>query len=185
MTNPAYAGAYAFGKTRQERRVDQDGVVRRQRRRLPPDQWEVLIPGHHEGFIDWTAYQANQARIAGNTRPAAHAAGDGAVREGSALLQGIAACGACGRKLAVSYHGRAKPTPGYYCTAGTLVSGRGQRCLRVGGVGIDAAVTAAFLAALAPAGLAACLAAAEQLEAGVDTALGQWRREVERARYQA
>ena len=43
----------------------------------------------------------------------------------------------------------------------------------------------AFLAALAPAGLQACLDAAEQLETGVDTALGQWRREVERARYQA
>ena len=60
-----------------------------------------------------------------------------------------------------------------------------MRHLRVGGVGIDAAVTAAFLAALAPAGLGACLAAAAQLEHGVDAALAQWRREVERARYQA
>src|SRR5207249_2898093 len=46
-------------------------------------------------------------------------------------------------------------------------------------------VTSAFLAALAPAGLHACLAATEQLEAGADAAFAQWRREVERARYQA
>jgi len=186
LTNPAYAGAYAYGKTRQERHVDESGSVHRRRRRLAPSQWEVLIPEHHEGFLDWTTYQGNQARIAANTRPVAHAAGDGAIREGTALLQGIAVCGNCGRKLAVYYQGRRKSTPGYYCTGtGQLIEGRGARHLRVGGVGIDAAVTASFLAALAPAGLQACLTAAEHLENGVNTALDQWRREVERARYQA
>ena len=186
LTNPAYAGAYAYGKTRQQRRVDQDGTVHQSRRRLAATDWEVLIPDHHEGFIDWAAYQDNQARINANTRPVAHAAGEGAIREGTALLQGLAVCGTCGRKLAVFYQGRRKSTPGYYCTGtGQLVEGRGVRHLRVGGVGIDAAVTSAFLAALAPAGLGACLAAAAQLEQGVDAALEQWRREVERARYQA
>jgi hypothetical protein len=55
----------------------------------------------------------------------------------------------------------------------------------VGGVQIDQAVTAAFLAALEPAGVAAVIAAAEVLEADHDTALEQWRRQVERARYEA
>jgi DNA invertase Pin-like site-specific DNA recombinase len=186
LTNPAYAGAYAYGKTRQERRVDETGTVHRRRRLLAASDWEVLIPDHHEGFIDWATFQANQARINANTRPLAHAAGDGAVREGTALLQGLAVCGTCARKLAVFYQGRRKSTPGYYCTGtGELVEGRGVRHLRVGGVGIDATVTSAFLAALAPVGLQACLAAAEELEAGADAALAQWRREVERARYQA
>ncbi|MGV1010212.1 MAG: recombinase family protein, partial [Dermatophilaceae bacterium] len=186
LTNPAYAGAYAYGKTRQQRRVDEDGTVHQRRRRLAASDWEVLIPDHHEGFIDWAAYQDNQARINANTRPVAHAAGEGAIREGTALLQGLAVCGTCGRKLAVYYQGRRKSTPGYYCTGtGQLVEGRGVRHLRVGGVGIDAAVTSAFLAALAPAGLQACLTAAAQLEHGVDAALEQWRREVERAQYQA
>ena len=186
LTNPAYAGAYAYGKTRQERRVDDTGTVHQRRRRLAAGDWEVLIPDHHEGFIDWPTWQANQARIGANTRPVAHAAGEGAVREGTALLQGIAVCGDCGRKLAVFYQGRRKSTPGYYCTGtGQLVEGRGVRHLRVGGVGIDAAVTDAFLTALAPVGLQACLDAAQQLETGVDAALAQWRREVERARYDA
>jgi DNA invertase Pin-like site-specific DNA recombinase len=53
LTNPAYAGAYAYGKTRQERRVDETGTVHQRRRRLAAGEWEVLIPDHHDGFIDW------------------------------------------------------------------------------------------------------------------------------------
>ena len=58
--------------------------------------------------------------------------------------------------------------------------------MSVGGQAIDAAVTAAFLAALAPAAMDACLAAAAELEkAGHDAALDQHRRQVEQARYHA
>ena len=160
--------------------------LRTSRHKLPQGEWEVLITDHHRGFIDWDTYQANQARIGANTRPRAHQPGTGAVREGCALLQGLATCGTCGRKLAVYYDGPAKSTPGYYCTGtGQLVEGRGTRHLRVGGVAIDTAVADAFLAALQPAALQACLAAAQQLEDGHDTALAQWRRQVEQARYQA
>lgn len=174
LTHPAYAGAYVYGKTRVERYVDDAGVLRTRCRRLPQDEWEVLIAGHHpqEAYIDWDTYQANQARIGSNTRPLAHEPGTGALREGAALCQGLATCGACGRKLAVYYDGPHKATPGYYCTGtGQLVEGREVRHLRVGGVAIDAAVAGAFLAALAPAALQACLAAAETLESGHDTAL--------------
>jgi DNA invertase Pin-like site-specific DNA recombinase len=186
LTHPAYAGAYVFGRTRAERSVGKDGMLRTRRRTLAQPDWEVLITEHHPGFIDWDTYQANQARIGANTRPRAHQPGTGAVREGAALLQGLASCGTCGRKLAVYYDGPRKATPGYYCTgSGQLVDGRGVRHLRVGGSGIDAAVAEAFLAALAPAALHACLAAAAHIEHGHDTALAQWRREVERARYTA
>jgi transposase-like protein len=186
LTHPAYAGAYVFGKTRQRRSVDADGALRVRRHKLPQGEWEVLIKDHHRGFIDWDTFQANQIRISPNTRPKAHQPGTGAVREGCALLQGLATCATCGRKLAVYYDGPAKTTPGYYCTGtGTLVEGKGTRHLRVGGATIDAAVAEAFLAALQPAALQACLAAAQQLEDGHDTALAQWRRQVEQARYEA
>ncbi|MFE5587493.1 recombinase family protein [Kitasatospora sp. NPDC056531] len=185
LTHPAYAGAYVYGKTRHERFLDQDGQLRTRARRLPRDQWQVLLPDHHPGFIDWATFEANQARIGQNTRPDRHGDGTGAVREGCALLQGLAVCGHCGRKLAVHYRGKHRATPGYHCHGAELVAGRGQRCLTVGGVQIDAAVAGAFLAAIEPAALDACLAAADELEAGHDTALAQWRREVERARFQA
>ena len=186
LTHPGYAGAYVFGKTRQQRYVGEDDQVRIRRRRLPQGEWEVLITDHHRGFIDWDTYQANQARIGNNIHPMAHEPGTGAVREGCALLQGLAICGRCGRRLAVYYDGPAKSAPGYYCTCtGQLVEGRGTRHLRVGGVAIDTAVAEALLAALAPAALQACLAAARQLEDGHDAALAQWRRQVEQARYRA
>ena len=41
-------------------------------RHLPRSEWQVLIPEHHQGFIDWQTYEANQDRIARNTRPRPH-----------------------------------------------------------------------------------------------------------------
>jgi DNA invertase Pin-like site-specific DNA recombinase len=186
LSHPAYAGAYVYGRTRKERYLDPSGVLRQRSRRLARDQWEVLIPDHHPGFIDWDTYLANQQRIGTNIRPQARQPGTGAVREGCALLQGLATCGACGRKLAVFYAGPAKCVPNYYCQGSAeLVNGRGARHMSVGGQAIDAAVADAFLAALAPAALDACLAAARQLEDGHDAALAQHRRQVEQARYNA
>ena len=182
LTNPVYGGAYVHGKTRQERYLDETGRVSKRLRRLPRAQWGVLIPRHHQGFIDWETYEMNQARIGRNTRPGEHKAG--AVREGAALLQGLAVCGVCGRRLRVYYQGN-NATPGYYCAGNTIVNGRGCHCLRAGGIRIDQAVAEAFLDAVTPAGVQAALLAEEQTEAQHDAALRQWRLQVERAGYEA
>src|SRR5206468_3837550 len=108
----------------------------------------------------------------------------GAVREGSALLQGIAICGHCGRGLFTYYRGK-NATPGYRCSANELGTGGGHHCFDVGAVGIDKAVTDAFLDAITPAAVEASLLALEQLETDRDGALQQWRLEVERVRYEA
>ena len=185
LESPVYAGAYAFGKTRRERYVDEHGNTRQRMRRLPQAEWGVLIWEHHPGYIDKATYERNRERIAANTRPRAHEPG-GAVREGQALLQGIAVCSRCGRKLNVAYDGRrGHPRPSYYCPGRILVENRGSWCMRVGGMQIDQAVAGALLAALTPAGVKAALQAAEALEADHDAALKQWRLQLERARYQA
>jgi len=185
LESPVYAGAYAFGKTRRERYVDEHGHTRQRMRRLPQAEWGVLIWEHHPGYIDKATLENNRERIAANTRPRAHQAG-GAVREGSALLQGIAVCGRCGRKLRVHYQGRrGHQSPAYHCPSSVLVEGRGSWCVRVGGGQIDQAVGGALLAALTPAGVKAALTAAEALEHDHDAALSQWRLQVEQARYQA
>ncbi len=131
LTNPVYAGAYVYGKTRQERYIDDHGAVRQRLKRLPPGEWSVLIHDHHQGFIDWATFEANQVRLASNTRPTPHDSAD-ALREGAALLQGIAMCGHCGRKLLVAYSGR-NAMPSYYCPGGNITNGRGEACLRIGG----------------------------------------------------
>jgi DNA invertase Pin-like site-specific DNA recombinase len=183
LTNPVYAGAYCYGKTRRERYVNEQGQIKQRIRLLPQSEWAVLILDHHPGYIDWATYEANQARLDSNTHPQPHQGG-GALREGSALLQGLATCGHCGRKLRTHYRGRTI-TPGYHCAGKDIVSGRGVYCLNVGGMQIDEAVTQAFLEALEPAGIEAALIAAQQLEAHHDAALAQWQLAVERVRYEA
>jgi len=182
LTNPVYAGAYVYGKTRRDRYVDAQGHVQKRTRHLPVSEWAVLLPNHHPGFIDWSMYQANQTRIDSNTHPEPHRGG--AVREGAALLQGLATCGHCGRRLRTHYRGRTS-APGYHCGGKQVVNGRGVYCLSIGGVAIDDAVTGAFLQAATPAAVDATLQAMHQLHTNQDTALAQWRREVERARYEA
>ena len=170
-------------ESRTEQFVDEQGLIRKRIRMLPRSQWAVLIPGHHEGYIDWPAFEANQQRLGTNTRPLPHQPG-GALREGAALLQGLATCGHCGRKLRTHYRGQ-QQTPGYHCANKSVIGGRGVYCLNVGGLQIDEAVAKAFLTAVAPAGLSAAVRAAEQLQADHDGALAQWRLAVQRAQYEA
>ena len=187
LTNPVYAGTYVYGKTRAEMTLDASGARKKRLRRLPREQWQIVIREHHKGYIDWPTYEANQARIATNTRPRPHndpSSVGGAVREGGALLQGLASCGHCGRRLRTHYRGR-NSTPGYHCSGEHLVEGRGSHCLSIGGVQIDEAVARAFIVALEPAKLAATIAAAERLEADREATLKQWRLGVERASYEA
>jgi hypothetical protein len=184
LTNPVYAGAYAYGKSRRDVTLDSSGARKKRVRKLPQSQWSVLIPNHHQGFIDWHTYEANRVRISANTHPRPHQSGSGAVREGTALLQGLAVCGHCGRKLRTHYTGRTA-SPGYHCAGNTIANGRGIYCLSIGAVQIDEAVSQAVLAALAPLGIEAALAAAERIEADHDAVLAQWRLTVERASYQA
>lgn len=120
LTNPVYAGVYTYGKSKHDRYVAEQGMVRKRVRRLPRAEWAVFIRDHHEGFIDWVTFEANQARIAANTRPGPHQGG-GAVREGRTLLQGLASCGHCGRRLRTHYQGT-NATPGYHCAGKTLLS---------------------------------------------------------------
>lgn len=186
LTNPVYAGAYAFGKSRHEVVLDASSGERRKRiRKLPRSQWPVLIPNHHKGYINWDTYEANRGRINGNARPRRHEVGGGAVREGNALLQGLAGCGTCGRKLRTRYTGRAS-SPSYRCDGGHIIEGSHRiSCMNIGARQIDEAVAGTVLSALQPLGIDAALAAEERLDAQHEGALAQWHLAVERASYEA
>ena len=178
LGNAVYAGAYVFGKTRTERYVQADGTVRQRVVKLPQAEWRVLLPDHHEGYIDWAAFEANRARMASNRRPGASGS-RGPVREGGALLQGLAVCGQCGRRVHVQY--RSKTAPKYHCAGAVPREGRPQPCFGIGGAQVDRVVAAAVLEALRPAGIEAAVQAAEHLEEGWEAALEPWRLAVERA----
>jgi DNA invertase Pin-like site-specific DNA recombinase len=177
LHNPAYAGAYAFGRHRTSQQVDPDGGVHARTRILPRDQWQVLIPGHHEGYISWQDYLAIEARMAANQT----SRGARPPREGTALCQGIIYCG-CGRHMGVSYHddGRA-----YYTCRARSDRQATPGCQHASAATIDTAVTRALFTAIAPAELALAIAAAGEVSTRRQRVTRAAELAVQRASYQA
>ena len=119
--------------------VNDDGRLRKRTKPRPRASGPSLSATTIAAIIDWADLRS-QPEAPGAKYPSAPSSeAGGAVREGSALLQGIAICGHCGRRLAVQYSGRCA-APGYHCAGKNIVNGRGEYCLNVGGVQIDAAV---------------------------------------------
>jgi excisionase family DNA binding protein len=184
LTNPTYAGVYGYGRSKVERRLDEAGRLQRRQAPLPLNEWAVFIPNHHEGYIPLDVFEANQQRLRANWRPRRGEAG-GAVREGSALLQGLLRCGRCGRKMQVAYTGAAGNVSRYTCIQAMRMQAGERECQGLGGLRLEERIVDAFLAALAPASVDATLAALQETEEA-------WRQEchqrellVERARYEA
>jgi DNA invertase Pin-like site-specific DNA recombinase len=178
LRNPCYAGAYVHGRYTSRRRVDPDGSVHTGLAERPRSQWPVLLRDHHEGYISWVDYLAHEARMAANrTNTGARPA-----REGSALCQGIIACGSCGKPMRTNYHSDSRPA--YEC------SSRADRlttptCRSVTATTVDEAVAARLLAAITPAEVALALAAADQVTERHHRVSRAAQLAVERARYQA
>jgi DNA invertase Pin-like site-specific DNA recombinase/predicted DNA-binding transcriptional regulator AlpA len=185
LTNPAYAGAFVFGRTRTEKRVDPvTGAVHSRDRLVPREQWEVLICDHHPGFISWETYDANTARLRGNWRRPRELAG-GAVREGRALLQGLLRCGRCGRIMQTGYSGTNGNCPRYVCARAKQLYAGEHVCQSIGGVRLENRIRDELFAVLAPAALTATAQALAQADANYRRELAVFELTVERARYEA
>jgi excisionase family DNA binding protein len=183
LTNPAYAGAFAFGRTRQRKSLGPDGRVRTKTVELPLEEWSVCIPDHHPGYVSWDEYLATRERLRANVRPRGE--GGGAAREGGALLQGILRCGRCGRRMQVAYSGRDGNVPRYACVRGHVLHHTDSACQSLGGLRLERAVAGAFLEAVTPAGARASAAAVGELERQHGQRLQGQRLAVERAEFEA
>jgi hypothetical protein len=146
LRNPTYAGAYAYGKTRF---IPQNGAPhKRRKKRVDASLWKVLIKEHHEGYIDWPAFEGIQTLLMDNFAAYCQKSARGTPRNGSALLQGIVFCGQCGHQMTIQYRQGAK----YTCNR-LHQERRLPVCQVVGAQRVDTAVIAAFWKALAPAEL--------------------------------
>src|SRR4051794_28435533 len=184
LHNPEYAGAYAYGrtKTRTQCLPGEESRIKGRTRRGPPKDWTSLIPDHHVGYVTWEQFQRNQHRLDAN-RTARDEDRPGAVREGVALLQGIARCGRCGRRMSVRYLDYGK-IPAYECN-GMRSRYAGATCQSMRGDAIDGAVARVFLEAMRPAQLEVSMAALDQIAAQARQLDRQWQLTLERARYEA
>src|SRR5271166_1332678 len=181
LIHPGYAGVFAYGRSKTEKHLDASGTVITRQRRLPRDQWAVMIPGHHPGYISVETYDANITRLAANSPPPAGGAG-GAAREGAAWLQGLLRCGRCGRLMQVAYH--SSGSPAYRCGRANQMYGA-RSCQRIGGRRLHETVLEELLAVLAPASLAATVQALAGARDQHRQNLAVFERAAERARYEA
>ncbi|MGH2943301.1 MAG: recombinase family protein [Solirubrobacteraceae bacterium] len=160
LHNPRYAGAYFYGRRKQL--TDIDGRTRTVHK--PRDQWTVLIPDAHPGYITFEQYERNQATLASNAAARGEERRAGPAREGPALLQGLVVCGKCGKRMTVSYHARCngEPLPDYHCQREAIATGT-PPCQTICGAGIDAAVASLVLKQLTPLAIETALAVSTEL----------------------
>lgn len=183
LKNPAYAGAYVYGRRRRDPIGRRPGLRGGSTVAVAPQDWPVCLKDVYPGYISWEEFMANQRRLANNlTRYDANR--PGAARKGGALLQGIAVCGRCGRRMYLRYSGPHGDYPVYQCSADQQREG-GRRCQEVRALSIDAEVEKLALAALAPDQLALAVAAVSELEEEGRLLERQWALKRERARYEA
>src|SRR4051812_4576404 len=126
---------------------------------------------------------ANQTRLSENVNRY-EAGRPGAPRRGLALLQGIALCGRCGRRMGLRYSGPRGDYPVYGCRVDRDQSA-GPLCQEVSAQPVDDLVARVLLEALAPDQIAIAVATLAQIEAEAQQLERQWGLRRERARYEA
>lgn len=181
LHNPRYAGAYAYGRQIRVKHLHRKD----QRIKRPLEEWHILIPNTHEAYISWAEYEANQHRLE-QCRPADCNDVTRPPREGHALLQGIALCGICGRRMSVHYHKRSGGclTPGYICVCNRAGFKTGS-CQYITGDKVDIAIGELLMEVVTPMSLEVALNVQQELIRRFEQTDMIRRQQVERAQYEA
>lgn len=180
LRNPAYTGAYAYGRRQVDPRNKKAGRPHTGRVVKPPEKWLVLIKEHHPAYIPWEQYQENIAQLKSNQNRNDE---QGHPRQGVGLLCGLLVCGRCGARMAVQYH-RGQNYHRYIC-AREMVDYGGEICQHLSGACIDKYIVEQVLQALEPAALELSLAAAMHLEKDRLELDKLWQQRLERSQFEA
>ena len=148
LKNPAYTGAFAYGRRRGDPTRQIPGRPATGRLRQPRERWLALVPDVYPAYISWAEYERNQATIAENRQKMAERlTRKQALRQGAALLTGLVRCGRCGHAMQVAYKDHRFQ---YYCHAAQARYAK-PNCQYLSGRPIDEAVVQAFFQVLQPA----------------------------------
>ena len=101
LKNPAYAGAFVYGRTRSIR----DAATATPRPKLPREQWRIVVRSKYPAYVSWETFEKIQAMLRDNYAEYDRNKTRGIPRDGEALLHGLVYCGACGHKMVVQYKG--------------------------------------------------------------------------------
>ncbi len=182
LRNPRYAGAFFYGRTRFQRKLEGGGRAQR----LPRQEWHTLILDAHPGYITWQDYEENLRRLQENAQIQG-VEKRSAVREGPSLLQGMAICGKCGGRMTVGYRQRkAGLAPDYVCQGPREVDriDKGY-CQRISGYSLDMAIGALLVETVTPVALEVALSVHQELQSRWEEADRLRRLQVDRARYES
>jgi DNA invertase Pin-like site-specific DNA recombinase len=177
LRNPAYAGAFAYGRTRSVRTTPGRPAVQKP---LPIDQWRVLIRDRYPAYIDWDNFEKIAAMIRDNHSEYQRNQTRGTPRRGQALLHGMTYCGECGHKMVVQYKGR----PTYICNHTRQQHGE-PVCQRLPAAPIDEFVIDRFFDALVPAEVDIYDRVCRERNRAFDDIRRAREQQLERLRYQA
>jgi DNA invertase Pin-like site-specific DNA recombinase len=182
ITNPAYAGAFVYGRRQMEPGQRQPGRPSKGRLHHHPEEWIHVQQDVYPAYISWEQYLANQARLKQNASQWTELvqAGQGAARHGTALLQGLVICGCCGYRMRPLYTNQ---SPRYVCAEMNKRLGV-PRCASLHAPSIDAVVVQAFFEAIQPAQLDALAAVLTEQEAERERLTRQWQERLQRAEYE-
>ena len=181
LKNPRYTGAFVYGRT-QSRKLPGGRELRRQ---LPREQWHTVILGAHPGYISWSNYEDNLARLHDNAQANGAERRKSPPREGPALLQGLVVCGRCGERMTIRYyvhHGQVVPE--YLCQKRGIEKAE-PPCQRLLGKDIDRAIGDLLVGTVTPLALEMALTVHDELLTRAAQADGLRHQQVDRARYEA
>jgi len=108
LKNPAYAGAFVYGRTRLRKAAGGKSAMKAAK---PIEDWRVLVKDRYPPYIDWTTYEKIRGIVSDHRAEYMRKQTRGAPRDGELLLTGIAWCGRCGHKMYARY----KRLPEYVC----------------------------------------------------------------------
>jgi DNA invertase Pin-like site-specific DNA recombinase len=180
LNNPRYSGAYVYGRRHYRRAVDGKKILRKRE----CNDWLACFPNAHPGYITWEHFQHNLNVLKTNGR-GYEVARASPPREGTALLQGRAVCGRCGRHLGVRYAARRGRLEGWYVCDRARVSHGESHCQSMAGVPIDEAIGDLVTTMMTPAAVELALEIRKEIEARHDEADQLRLRAVERAQIEA
>lgn len=177
LQNPRYAGAYAYGRRQYRRAADGHQMIQQKRQCR---DWLACLPGAHPGYISWEQYQQNLNILESNGR-GYEIARTSPPREGSALLQGRAVCGRCGKHFRLYYAARRGRLEAWYiCDRAHQYQGE-PHCQSIAGWPVDEAVGTLIAEQMTPAAVELALEIRREIEDRYEEADRLRRRAVERA----
>ena len=179
LRNPIYAGIYVYGEKQTQNAVDG-----RKQKPVPREQYHAWFPDSHPGYISETQFEENNHQLSLNISPKRNMKHSGAIREGSSLLQGIALCGKCGRKMTIQYsHSNRTHQPVYVCDFNRRHNGE-DACHRIVGGNIDITIGELLLETINPLTIDAAISIQREMTERKEEIMRLYSQRMERTHYE-